>query len=48
MLSKLTNDPHLEPRWKDAADAQGEDFLHDGYKSAQAITSHWFVTYSLS
>lgn len=26
----------------------GEDFLHDGYKSAQAITSHWPMTYSLS
>ena len=37
-------------RWRDgdAADARGEDFLHDGYKSAPAIRSHWPVTHSLS
>lgn len=43
----LTNDPHLEQRWRDAAGARGEDFQREGYKSAHTITSHWAMTYSL-
>lgn len=44
----VTNDPRLEQRWRDAADARREDFQRDGYKSAHAIASHWPMTYSLS